>query len=182
MLALLGNYSRFIPELKWRFWFVKEEVLKKMLYTVGSHLRLNHFKWNIELYWSTMAQVLTIFPAIRWSVMVRSENFKLTGCREKIELKIKTFSIQLCQKGATRMGFEPTRAEHIGLAVQRLNHSATSSHEEWIFDDVNLVIYQVRFIAVWKSLVNRTSWLQVDDKSSNSIKFSQFTALMFNRD
>ena len=30
-------------------------------------------------------------------------------------------------KGPTRMGFEPTRAEHIGLAVQRLNHSATSS-------------------------------------------------------
>ena len=27
----------------------------------------------------------------------------------------------------TRMGFEPTRAQHIGLAVQRLNHSATSS-------------------------------------------------------
>ena len=26
------------------------------------------------------------------------------------------------------MGFEPTRAEPIGLAVQRLNHSATSSH------------------------------------------------------
>ena len=25
------------------------------------------------------------------------------------------------------MGFEPMRAEHIGLAVQRLNHSATSS-------------------------------------------------------
>ena len=25
------------------------------------------------------------------------------------------------------MGFEPTRAEHIGLAVQRLNQSATSS-------------------------------------------------------
>ena len=28
------------------------------------------------------------------------------------------------------MGFEPTRAEHIGLAVQRLNHSATSSLRE----------------------------------------------------
>ena len=27
------------------------------------------------------------------------------------------------------MGFEPTRAEPIGLAVQRLNHSATSSYE-----------------------------------------------------
>ena len=25
------------------------------------------------------------------------------------------------------MGFEPTRAEHIGLTVQRLNHSASSS-------------------------------------------------------
>ena len=30
-------------------------------------------------------------------------------------------------KVSTRMGFEPTRAEPIGLAVQRLNHSATSS-------------------------------------------------------
>ena len=29
------------------------------------------------------------------------------------------------------MGFEPTRAEHIGLAVQRLNHSATSSLMWW---------------------------------------------------
>ena len=28
---------------------------------------------------------------------------------------------------STEMGFEPTRAEHIGLAVQRLNHSATQS-------------------------------------------------------
>src|SRR4029434_1515082 len=27
-----------------------------------------------------------------------------------------------------RMGFETTRAEHNGLAVHRLNHSATSSH------------------------------------------------------
>ena len=31
-------------------------------------------------------------------------------------------------KISTRMGFEPTRAEPIGLAVQRLNHSATSSN------------------------------------------------------
>ncbi|KAK7912567.1 hypothetical protein WMY93_012778 [Mugilogobius chulae] len=30
-------------------------------------------------------------------------------------------------KPTTRMGFEPTRAEHNGLAVHRLNHSATSS-------------------------------------------------------
>ena len=33
-----------------------------------------------------------------------------------------------CEKSKTTpMGFEPTRAEHIGLAVQRLNHSATVS-------------------------------------------------------
>ena len=31
------------------------------------------------------------------------------------------------------MGFEPTRAEHIGLAAQRLNHSATSSGDwQWV--------------------------------------------------
>ncbi|KNC32445.1 hypothetical protein FF38_05000 [Lucilia cuprina] len=36
----------------------------------------------------------------------------------------------LIKKIPTRMGFEPTRAEHIGLAVQRLNHSATSSYAE----------------------------------------------------
>ena len=30
----------------------------------------------------------------------------------------------------TRMGFKPTRAEHNGLAVHRLNHSATSSFSE----------------------------------------------------
>ena len=27
---------------------------------------------------------------------------------------------------ATRKGFEPSRAKHIGLAVQHLNHSVTS--------------------------------------------------------
>ena len=31
----------------------------------------------------------------------------------------------LKEKVLTLMGFEPTRAEHIGLAVQRLNHSAS---------------------------------------------------------
>ena len=44
--------------------------------------------------------------------------------------KDKTFWVRnvLSKKETTtRMGFEPTRAEHIGLAVQRLNHSATSS-------------------------------------------------------
>ena len=39
-------------------------------------------------------------------------------------------SLCLRSKGPTRMGFEPTRAEHNGLAVHRLNHSSTSSEQE----------------------------------------------------
>ena len=38
----------------------------------------------------------------------------------------KVFGV-VCRKSSTRMGFEPTRAEHNGLAVHRLNHSATLS-------------------------------------------------------
>ena len=34
------------------------------------------------------------------------------------------------------MGFEPTRAEPIGLAVQRLNHSATSSTCSVVYDKI----------------------------------------------
>ena len=39
------------------------------------------------------------------------------------------------------MGFEPTRAEHIGLAVQRLNHSATSSDMSQGVKFIYLYIY-----------------------------------------
>ena len=39
------------------------------------------------------------------------------------------------------MGFEPTRAEHIGLAVQRLNHSATSSDMSRFVKFIYLNIY-----------------------------------------
>ena len=42
------------------------------------------------------------------------------------------------QNLATRMGFEPTRAEPNGLAVHRLNHSATSSPKK-LQVDVNLI-------------------------------------------
>ena len=58
------------------------------------------------------------------------------GCSCRVCLKME---VQLAQTGrpnvtcfepsksSTRMGFEPTRAEPNGLAVHRLNHSATSS-------------------------------------------------------
>ena len=42
----------------------------------------------------------------------------------------------LSKNTSTRMGFEPTRAEPIGLAVQRLNHSATSSW--WISSQMSM--------------------------------------------
>src|SRR4029434_2152352 len=45
----------------------------------------------------------------------------------------------------TRMGFEPTRAEHNGLAVHRLNHSATSSHRGCAIEpDGNTAIHPER--------------------------------------
>ena len=41
------------------------------------------------------------------------------------------------------MGFEPTRAEHIGLAVQRLNHSATLSVDKLPIDVVRSCLKHV---------------------------------------
>ena len=45
-------------------------------------------------------------------------------------------------KESTRMGFEPTRAEPNGLAVHRLNHSATSSYfkiDKIVFSFLNYI-------------------------------------------
>ena len=50
--------------------------------------------------------------------------FRKKNYTEKIKKRMKSERKKFL---STRMGFEPTRAEHIGLAVQRLNHSATSS-------------------------------------------------------
>ena len=41
--------------------------------------------------------------------------------------KVQSANHYTIEPGSTRMGFEPTRAEPNGLAVHRLNHSATSS-------------------------------------------------------
>ena len=65
---------------------------------------------------------------VKFVLLERNELFK----NENIYLKEENISKKRNRgekekKCATRMGFEPTRAEHIGLAVQRLNHSATSS-------------------------------------------------------
>ena len=52
-----------------------------------------------------------------------------------IKLNLKnTFQsdISKIKQKSTRMGFEPMRAEHNGLAVHRLNHSATLSHMQII--------------------------------------------------
>ena len=63
---------------------------------------------------------------------------------------------------ATRMGFEPTRAEHNGLAVHRLNHSATSSGTTSTMASWNQypclikVIYLPCIIA---QLVSETHWI-----------------------
>ena len=46
-----------------------------------------------------------------------------------ILLIFEAFILTERKKYSTPMGFEPTRAEPIGLAVQRLNHSATASSD-----------------------------------------------------
>ena len=57
------------------------------------------------------------------------------------------------------MGFEPTRAEHIGLAVQRLNHSATSSVDTlW----VDVVRSFLSYLFVKKILLSRRVEYVVD--------------------
>ena len=57
------------------------------------------------------------------NIYLKEENISKKRNRGEKEKEIK--------RCATRMGFEPTRAEHIGLAVQRLNHSATSSDTKY---------------------------------------------------
>ena len=52
--------------------------------------------------------------------------FSSTHCPRHHDVKIKNHLPRKTR--TTRMGFEPTRAKHNGLAVHRLNHSATSSH------------------------------------------------------
>ncbi|KAJ0181229.1 hypothetical protein K1T71_003314 [Dendrolimus kikuchii] len=60
----------------------------------------------------------------------------------------------------SEMGFEPTRAEHIGLAVQRLNHSATSSCDcgriQLAPDSLHALHYVLNVdTQVWKRIYNR---------------------------
>ena len=51
------------------------------------------------------------------------------------------------KKNSTRMGFEPTRAEPKGLAVLRLNHSATSpSCKHRIRKYLNMIYWNKEFL------------------------------------
>ena len=49
------------------------------------------------------------------------------------------------------MGFEPTRAEHNGLAVHRLNHSATSS-PAWLDSEKIIFLYTTEFY-LWNYII-----------------------------
>ena len=51
---------------------------------------------------------------------------------------------------ATRMGFEPTRAEHNGLAVHRLNHSATSSDDAILVLSFVLTLFSYRYFHIYR--------------------------------
>ena len=87
----------------------------------------------------------------------------------------------------TRMGFEPTRAEPIGLAVQRLNHSATSSHELKTLLVTVRATPRCHSIDIFREILLCRSWshglsltldFESSDPSSNLIScFYQFTGL-----
>ena len=59
-----------------------------------------------------------------WQLRTHQESVNCLAKYSKKEWKVGKVEKK---KLSTRMGFEPTRAEHNGLAVHRLNHSATSS-------------------------------------------------------
>ena len=72
-----------------------------------------------------------LFPNILIGNKIEFQKYILTAI---IAAQHNSIALKLCSKKftensdrSTRMGFEPTRAEHNGLAVHRLNHSATSS-------------------------------------------------------
>ena len=66
------------------------------------------------------------------------------------------------------MGFEPTRAEHNGLAVHRLNHSATSSPQE---NPANVVVFfsLIIFLQHMHLFWNANRW-HFDTKSLNGCR------------
>lgn len=60
----------------------------------------------------------------------------------------------LTKRLTTRVGFEPTHAEHNGLAVHRLNHSATSSQHGAMLLPHRLRQVLHRFAKGWTRLVS----------------------------
>ena len=78
------------------------------------------------------------FVLLEGNELFKSENIYL---KEENISKKRNIGEKEKKNCATRMGFEPTRAEHIGLAVQRLNHSATSSDMSQGVKFIYLYIY-----------------------------------------
>ena len=76
------------------------------------------------------------------------------------------------------MGFEPTRAEHIGLAVQRLNHSATVSVvTKQIYD---LFQNNIPIPSTSGVVAHHTRALVVRLKSLKKLSKSKFDQISFN--
>ena len=94
--------------------------------------RIRHLTTNQGIAGSSPAGVKNISQFLQgflYGLVVRISGSH-PGCQGSIPGNGKYFKLskQSYPKNVpTRMGFEPTRAEPIGLAVQRLNHSATSS-------------------------------------------------------
>ena len=96
--------------------------------------------WHSELYFLSL--YFEIIP-IYFIILLFPFLFKPTFS-QALQYKLNVIIIKL----TTRMGFEPTRGDPNGLAVHRLNHSATSSveYEAPIYNTVHILLLQLMFI------------------------------------
>ena len=111
------------------FFTMASLAVKRLMMVLFAALFLIQFKQCLDKFNSAKVKWCSFAYFFCWE----KRSFPCTSFLEESIILAKEFvtiSQEYCKKPIpTRMGFEPTRAEHIGLAVQCLNHSATSSDE-----------------------------------------------------
>ena len=105
-IFMWGHVREEITNVLWRGW------------CYNPHMQFIAFTTQIP------SPVLSLWQSAILPVFVK---FKMFQCQNKAQ-KFNCYTM--------RMGFEPMHAEHNGLAVHRLNHSATSSCNTYLANDL----------------------------------------------
>ena len=130
-----------------------------------------HFSWQHMLAYHLTLTLskrkfffTNLFPICHFKEVRHSEevtmlrvlvNSFLTTRNSNTAFEIMIIIFSYLELTTTRMGFEPTRAEHNGLAVHRLDHSATSSYSEQIYVlKVKLFLFLRELLQWWHVAVN----------------------------